>query len=90
MRAIRDQVRKLAADKKPKAAPATKSGTTRAGTKAKKRALDEDDEAEQGAAQEEDGAGPGDAGEGEEPEPASKKQKRLKAVGAKKLGSKKV
>lgn len=89
VRAIRDQMRKLAADKKPKAVGKA-SGTTRAATKAKgkKRALDEaagqgDEAAEPGAVDE--GAGPGDVGEVEEPEPAPKKQKRKKAVGGKKI-----
>lgn len=86
VRAIRDQMRKLAADKKPKAAGKA-SGTTRAATKAKgkKRALDEaaaqgDEAAEPGAIDE--GAGP-DADE--EVEPALKQQKRKKAVGGKKI-----
>lgn len=89
VRAIRDQMRKLAADKKPKAA-ATKSGFSRAATKTKKRALDDDNEAQEGAAQEDDVAESGAVDDVGEPEPVPDKQKRQKFNTSKKFGGKKV
>jgi len=96
VRAITDQIRKLVAA--ARVSSTGKKTVTRAAAAAqkgkdKKRGLDEeaaqeDDAVEPGGV--DDVAGPGGVGEGEEPEPAAKKQKRVKAVGGKKMGGKKV
>ena len=95
MRAITDQIRKLVAA--ARVSSTGKKTVTRAAAaqkgKGKKRVLDEeaaqeDDAAEPGGV--DDVAGPGGVGEGDEPEPAAKKQKRVKAVGRKKMGGKKI